>query len=522
MKKSTPLLLISLTSLLFSCNGASIDDENSNSSSNTATIITSSSEITDGTETAPITTQEDFVNVVSIDSIIKKPEYLYEGDTISPTEILLSVTLSNGLTKTVNPDYVEVDYETKNEDETVNCVIHYKTFEVTFIAPLRTYIVDVLDSSVSGVTGSYAHWGASSSSGAQYDAITGGTNSTLQFNASSSAGKPGLVSTYSAGKVSKVEVVWNEKTSTNRVLNLYGKNTPFSSVNNISGLSNEQLIHGFSYDAENPTESFKLTSDVHYIAFASSAALYMDSITIYWDSYNEPATLTSMVLSGSATANNVDKIWDLSNVIVTGTFSNGNVTTINDLCSIEVETLVPDEVTDSLEIVVNAKYLRDETITANATLTGVISQGTPTAANYYYGEDTLGGTMSFNKLSNNTDKSCYQESASADEETYLQVFSSTKYWESLPSEIILTATLGGGSSKSFAEGYEVYASLLDENGDVIEETTSVLTNAITNKNPLKYTIQLTPTENVYGVRISHKKLSRYNLRYYGVKLQYNL
>lgn len=89
-----------------------------------------------------------------------------------------------------------------------------------------------------------------------------------------------------------------------------------------------------------------------------------------------------------------------------------------------------------------------------------------------------------------------------------------------PTSIRLKVTVGGGSAKDPLEK-SVYAYLVDNNGNNINSTMSIITSKVENKTGKEYTINMPLVETAFGVRISHAKESGYNVRIYKVELSIN-
>ena len=144
--------------------------------------------------------------------------------------------------------------------------------------------VDNLDLSLTGASGStYSSWsGKKSVSDAVYAGNSAGGNSAIQLRKSSDTqAKSGIITTTSGGKVKKVVVAWNSNTSSSRTLNIYGSNTPYSSVDDLytdatAGTLIGTIVKGTSTELD-ITEAYK------YIGMRSNAsAMYLDQIQITW------------------------------------------------------------------------------------------------------------------------------------------------------------------------------------------------------------------------------------------------
>ena len=143
-------------------------------------------------------------------------------------------------------------------------------------------IVDVLDRSLTGVTGtSYAEWsGKKSVSTAVYAGQSAGGNESIQLRSNNN--NSGIITTTSGGSAKKVVVTWNSNTSNGRTLNIYGKNSAYSSPtdlynNTTQGTLLGTIVYGTSTE-------LTITGDYSYIGMRSnSGAMYLEEIKITWE-----------------------------------------------------------------------------------------------------------------------------------------------------------------------------------------------------------------------------------------------
>ena len=126
-------------------------------------------------------------------------------------------------------------------------------------------------------------------SGASYKANAAGSNGTIQLRSKNS--NSGIVTTVSAGHVSKIELKWNAKTTNaSSQLDIYGKSSAYSAA---TELYNTTSAGTLLKSAINGTTTIDLSneSDTAYIGLRSkSGALYLDSIKITWVSDSEETT----------------------------------------------------------------------------------------------------------------------------------------------------------------------------------------------------------------------------------------
>ena len=146
-----------------------------------------------------------------------------------------------------------------------------------------------------------------------------------------------------------------------------------------------------------------------------------------------------------------------------------------------------------------------------------IGRGKPTSVKFIYPDLICGGELIASGFSR--DSLFYKEDASKDETTYVQILSKEAYWVTSPGKIFATLTIGGSSKMEFDEEHGVYVELLSESGDPIEGTKKLVFTSST-KAEVAFEIEYSSVNNVFGIRISHKKVSRKNVRIYGILLQY--
>ena len=143
-------------------------------------------------------------------------------------------------------------------------------------------VTDVLDRSTTGITGTnYSSWsGKKHNSAAVYAGQSAGSNSSIQLRSNNS--NSGIITTTSGGKVKKIVVVWNNSTSSGRTLDVYGKNTAYSSPTDLYK-SDPQGTKLGSIKCGTSTE-LVIDGDYEYIGLRSnSGAMYLTSVSIIWE-----------------------------------------------------------------------------------------------------------------------------------------------------------------------------------------------------------------------------------------------
>ena len=150
---------------------------------------------------------------------------------------------------------------------------------------------DVLTRDTTGITGtSYAEWsGKTSTSGAVYAGQSAGGNESIQLRSNNN--NSGIVTTASGGIAKKITVVWNNNTTENRTLNIYGSNSAYSSPTELYNSETQGTLLGtivFGTSTE-----LEIDGKYNYIGFRSnSGAMYLTSISIDWDFESEKVIKT--------------------------------------------------------------------------------------------------------------------------------------------------------------------------------------------------------------------------------------
>ena len=144
--------------------------------------------------------------------------------------------------------------------------------------------VDNLDLSLTDASGStYSSWsGKKSVSDAVYAGNSAGGNSSIQLRHDTEKAASGVITTTSGGKATKVAVTWHSSTTNGRTLNVYGNNTPYSTVKDLwDGEANQGTLLGTI--VYGTSTELQIEGDYKYIGLRSkSGAMYLSQIDITW------------------------------------------------------------------------------------------------------------------------------------------------------------------------------------------------------------------------------------------------
>ena len=162
----------------------------------------------------------------------------------------------------------------------------------------NTSTVDELTRETTGVSGtSYTSWSdKTASSSAVYAGQSAGGNDAIQLRSNNS--NSGIITTTSGGKATKVSVTWNTNTADSRTLNVYGKNTAYSSPTDLYGDTAGTLIGTI---VKGSSTELTISGDYEYIGLRSaSGAMYLDEIQITWSSGVDPTGYISSCCQSKA------------------------------------------------------------------------------------------------------------------------------------------------------------------------------------------------------------------------------
>ena len=151
---------------------------------------------------------------------------------------------------------------------------------------------DTLTRATTGVTSgstSYKSWsGKTLTSDAVYAGLSAGANDSIQIRSKDS--NSGVITTASGGKISKVIVSWNSNTQNGRTLDVYGKNSAYSSASDLFTSSKGDKLGSIVYGT---STELTISGDYSFVGVRSAAdPMYLESITFRWTTTESSATPT--------------------------------------------------------------------------------------------------------------------------------------------------------------------------------------------------------------------------------------
>ena len=176
-------------------------------------------------------------------------------------------------------------------------------------APRSTTVTDTITAALLPATGtSYVDFSGldKNSEGINSDAVYAGntakSSGAIQINNNASSGvtKKGIVTTTSGGKAKKVTVAWLSSVSDGRTLNIYGKNTPYSTAADLYVASSQGDLIGTI--VKGTSTELTISDEYAYIGIRSAgSAMQLESIAITWGGDDpQPTTDPTVTLSASA------------------------------------------------------------------------------------------------------------------------------------------------------------------------------------------------------------------------------
>jgi len=141
---------------------------------------------------------------------------------------------------------------------------------------------DELTKTTTGVTGTtYSGWsGKTVVSGAVYAGNSAAGNNAIQLRSKDNSG---IVSTVSGGQVKKVTATWNSSTTAGRTLDIYGKNSAYSSSSDLYSSTPATLGTKIGSIVCGTSTELNIVGDYTYIGVRSKdGAMYLDEIDVDW------------------------------------------------------------------------------------------------------------------------------------------------------------------------------------------------------------------------------------------------
>ena len=336
----------------------------------------SGSSVTDATSASTTFTMGSADASLSASFIQDVTEYDITCNATTNGSVEPSVTkalLGTVITLTTTPSFryhtknISVKDAGDNDVEVTKIAVNKYTFsmpssDVTVDATFDNNYTDVLNKGFTGLTGTgYTDWtGKKDNSAAVYAGNSGGDKNSIQLRSTNNSG---IITTASGGYVRKVTVTWQSDTQTGRTVNVYGKNTPYSSSADLSNANNKGTLLGTI--VKGTSTELTVTGDYQFIGLCSASnALYLEEIDIKWEE-----TTTAKLNIAAACTDGEGNYY--------GTYSNGNAFVVPSGLTVSAVSVTEGKlvVTDYAEgdvvkantgVMVSATSAGDKTITLSA------------------------------------------------------------------------------------------------------------------------------------------------------------
>ena len=243
-------------------------------------INSSKIDITSATTAAGITNETEFLEY----------EYTFEATNVVTLETTLAVMITEMELYVSAGTVVEKTAKEKVGLLNTRAALSYRYIKESSLESVS----DTLNRSITGVSGtSYTSWSNKSlNSDAVYAGQSAGGNESIQLRSKESTS--GIITTASGGYAKKITVDWNEGTDASRVLNIYGKNTAYSSPTDLyDDNKSGTLIGSITYG----TTEYVIEGNYEYIAVRSNnGALYLNSISFEWSQGASSFTFSNVAI----------------------------------------------------------------------------------------------------------------------------------------------------------------------------------------------------------------------------------
>ena len=233
--------------------------------------------------TLPATQSFDNSMTVAITNIAEGATAYYTIDGSTPTATSTKYTAPFEITATTTVKAVAVNEGGSSEVVSATYTKNEPVTPPSGGEVVGGEVVDVLNRELTGISGTtYTSWsGKTSNSSAVYAGQSAGGNDAIQLRSSNS--NSGIITTKSGGKVKKISIVWNDATGS-RTLNIYGKNSPYTSPEDLYKTDKQGELLGQITKATGRATYIEVDGDYEYIGLRSnSSAMYINEISITWE-----------------------------------------------------------------------------------------------------------------------------------------------------------------------------------------------------------------------------------------------
>ena len=283
----------------------SVSTPNMSTTGNKAVTVTYTEGDITKTATYQITVSEP--TVTSITATVNQT--FHPGDMIITSDIYVEDNLGN---EVVDFEFADEEYEFTYDDAPSGGGVGVKTFvdtvsygnlkcDVSVNVSRKAYqevssISDVINNTLAGVSGnSYVSWTKTvANSGITYSGNSGCTYDSIQLRTTNSNSGVVITANPNSLNVSSISLNWNSNTADTRTVEVYGKNTSYSSPSDLYGSSKGTLLGTI---AKNDSTPLTISGSYLYIGLKSSgSALYLDDITINYGNKQSAKNIANYIM----------------------------------------------------------------------------------------------------------------------------------------------------------------------------------------------------------------------------------
>lgn len=242
---------------------------------------------------------------VSITASVSKTYYV--GETISSSDITVKDQNNNTLSgfSFANDGYqftysdaasggssTSKTFASAVSYSSLTCSLTVQVQRKAYVAPTTSASDTLTYSDLTATDTSYKDFsGVTKSSSAVYAGNSAKGNSAIQLNSSS---PKGIVTTSSGGTISSISVSWYSNTSNGRTLNIYGKNTAYSSSSDLYGSNKGTLIGTI---VKGTSTELQINGSYTFVGVCSAgSALYLNSITFNYGSAETAVNISNYIM----------------------------------------------------------------------------------------------------------------------------------------------------------------------------------------------------------------------------------
>ena len=252
----------------------------------------------------------------------------------------------------------------------------------------------------------------------------------------------------------------------------------------------------------------------------------LDNIELKQDNRTQLSTPLATAKLNSEANNAIDVSWgevaNAGSYVVTATPTSGTEVSMTVNAPATSCTLTDLEYETEYSISVVAKpsdevaFKNSENCNAGKVTTGIKPAGAFSPVSFSYlrdnTKDTITDSFTF-KSEYGSAKTGYYQDGNSKLSLLVTKTNNTDMFDATPSSISVTVKVGGGTVKDLLTN-NVYAYLVDKDGNNIEGTETLITTKVESTTGKEYTATMPNVPSAYGLRIQHKKETGYNVRVY--------